>query len=376
MNRYLSGKPLYNINDITDNEILILDDFCFENIDALFKAKPIAIIAGYKYIFSHITSLLQMLHIPLFFVDDDLLYEFINTSYISIDILKNSVVFSKVEPEVLSLDSKTLSMDGRDIKVYTSIKGEDVDDSFSCGADGIGLVSTEFLFYHHQQIPTKNVQINVLKRIFNREPRLEYTVRLYDINYDKTPKWFSMTNKNYNSEHPLFEKNFRDILLSQMSALTYMANKYSISILIPYVRDLNDVIAIKKIIKEYNNDAHIKLGVMIETCASIEEMKDMNDAVDFFSIGSNDLVQSYFGINRANVLHQFDRIPLNKGFWNKLKEAYTNAAGKDIRVCGQLPILPGAISKLIDIGFDKFTVSPHWVQFVKSQIQNDITENL
>jgi thymidylate kinase len=105
---------------------------------------------------------------------------------------------------------------------------------------------------------------------------------------------------------------------------------------------------------------------MIETAASVNEMSSMRELVDFFSVGSNDLVQSFFNEDRMCILHH-ERV-YDTEFLCLLKEILINAGNKEVRICGQLPIVPGMTEHLIKMGYTKFTVSPYWVQYIKNRV--------
>jgi len=373
MNRFITGKVVKELSDITGNEILVLDAYAiFDGLDIIELNKPIAAIAEDKYIFSHIYSFLQMLNVPLFFVHQTTLEEICRYKSLTIDILNNTVGETIDEQQQLPILDTKITYGNEPISVFSSFKGMNIQDCFNYGADGIGLISTEFVFYEYKNQITKEFQYATFDRYFMSHPSSEYTIRLFDIASDKIPIWCrSMWNEHEKKKQGgrlLFSKVFSECLVQQIKAIVKLSKKYSLSLLIPYFTNSNEIEMVKSIIQKHDNDCAIKLGVMIETVAAINDMQSIIDIVDFFSVGSNDLVQSYFGINRTNIEDHLDRISLNAAFWKTLGNIVDNANGKQVRICGQLPIAPKAIQHLIKLGYRSFTVHPIYIQYLKNTI--------
>jgi len=367
MNRFISGELFSGSGPIPFGSILLFDSYWFCNLNQLEKNRPIAVISDSKFVFSHVSSFLQRIDIPIHFVNRQKFNELKRSKWITIDIYNDAVLTETVQQQELPILEKELYVSDRKIEILTSLKGEDIQDSFFCGADGVGLISTEFLFYDYPHL-TEEIHYSVLDKIFANNPTQDYTIRLFDINFDKLPKWVDRYGYKYDDRyrgiHLLFEQNYQELLRLQIAAIAKLSKKYSVSLLIPYIGNCEDILTVKKIIDSFGTEK-IQIGGMIETCAAVYEMEEMSELLDFFSIGSNDFVQSFFGVDRTNIL-DLNKVNLkNKDFWRYFATILTNAKGKDVRICGQLPILPGMLSKLIDMGYSKFTVSPYFVQHLK-----------
>ena len=392
MNRYIIGKPVLSIEDITDsrqNYILIFDEQCFTNLHMLAGQYPTAILLDYKFAFTHIPSFFQMLSIPLFFIPENknfpyeifcknsntlTLSEIYGESSIVIDTIQN-IVYPGHKVSTLAnccpkIDFYSDFIDSP-FKVFSSIKGSNVQYCKDVEYDGVGLISTEFLFFDYLTFPDHIEQHRVLKRIMNSTLKnsKEFTIRLFDINSDKVPKWLLNADTTSYS-HPLLEQRFSRFLNEQIRCLCEL-EQYPICILIPYVQTVDDIEYIKERI--YSLSDHrplIKVGAMIETLTGVKNLRAIRNAVDFLSIGSNDLVQSFLGFDRTQPYtnDQIFRISEDIAFWEMLSEILYSANSTPVRICGQLPIFFNSLERLLHIGYQQFTVSPQWIRQLKYQI--------
>ena len=401
MERYISGKPVCNAKDILkdgQDYILIIDEGCFSQLVEIRAKAPVAVLSDYSLAFSHIPSYLQMFSIPLFFIPESrnrtytTYYEETHSiadnirtkAIISLEDMRglDSIVIDTLYNIVYSMDiNKLPSINTEAIgsienfKVRMSVKSKNEVAFTAFDADGIGTIFTEFLFFDDFEYPSYGVQRDVLESIFVKNQSAGYTVRLFDINHDKVPKWLQGVKLgNYN--HPLFEKFFRQYLDEQLRCLCDLSRKYPISILVPYVKNLGDIKYIRKCIDECAspNRNRVKVGSMVETVDMIKEMQNIASEVDFFSVGANDLVHSFFEMGRVNSFtqDQMARVLSDNRFWTLLADVRQLAGETPIRMGGQLPIYPEALKRLVELGYNQFTVSPQWVRQIKYQLINPI----
>ncbi|MDR1003206.1 MAG: hypothetical protein LBL82_08070 [Oscillospiraceae bacterium] len=265
------------------------------------------------------------------------------------------------------------------MNIYSSVKGKDLTESFKYGSDGIGLISTEFLFMEFPDV-SYEMQYQILDSMFSQYPNKEFTIRLFDITDDKKPVWFSKNHSNN-----LYSSRGIDLMLEpinylrlqhQIEAILDLSKKYNVSILIPFVNNYKVIYAVKDLIEKENKSNRIKVGVMIETVAAALEINEIINIVDFISIGTNDLVQSYFGIDRRNI-DDIARVNVNSSsFLEFIKMIYSKSKGTKLRICGQLPIVPNMIEKLVQIGYNDYTVNPYWIPFLRWSINNNNNTNI
>jgi len=136
--------------------------------------------------------------------------------------------------------------------------------------------------------------------------------------------------------HPLIGQEFSRFLNEQIRGLCEL-KQYPICILIPYVQNVDDIEYIKERFYSLTNHKHqIKLGAMIETLKGVENLRSIEKEVDFLSIGSNDLVQSFFGFDRTQIYNkdQIFRISDDAAFWEMFSEILYSAGSKPLALTG------------------------------------------
>ncbi len=367
VDRFIIGYAITHKH--TKNSILILNDYWYQNYQYINKIEPIAVISSYKYVFSHIPSYLQKYDIPIFFSNQQELDRIVEGQSIHIDILKNAIQIGQGLQQELIVDSNVIMKNNKRIYVKSSLKGENIKNCFQYGSDGIGLISTEFLFLNYPKI-SRDLQYKVLDNIFRNNPKTEYTIRLFDIDDDKVPMWFNLdTDKKTRGVSLLLTPKYKQILLMQLEAIMDLNDKYNVSILIPFINNLDEILLIREMINEFSRQKNIKVGVMLESTSSINMADKMVKYVDFFSIGTNDLVQSFFKIDRRNVL-DIDSLNLHtSGFIDFLHHTKKLTHQVETRLCGQLPIMPDMVEILLSMGYCDFTISPFWIQYLKNKIK-------
>jgi len=368
MKRYIYGKSQNEV--VNRNGILVFTDYWLNNLDKLAMEHPLAVISEYRYVFSHVPSYLQKYNIPMFFFDEAEIERINNFSSLTIDLLTNTISESNGEHTSTELPMLNAPIDV--FSVNTSIKGLNNNASYDCGADGIGLVSTEFLFLDEQNMD-KNTYSDGLEKVLKMHPDFEYTIRLFDFNHDKFPKWFQKkydieSFKYYKGRNFFLLSGMDDLLIMQISTLIELSRTYKIAILLPYVNSEQEVSKIKQIIHALDPITNIRIGIMLETVTAIYEIRALSQLVDFFSIGTNDLVQSYFGVDRTDIVSMNQIDVLSPSFLDILKFALIHANSKRMRMCGQLPIIPGMLERLVRLGYKDFTVSPQWVPYIRNEL--------
>ena len=402
MKRYISGIPVTDVKDILQDGqdyILILDEGSIDFLEEIEKRQPTVVLSDYSLAFSHVPSFLQMVSIPLFFIPENrertyetyherkasidgsivtgtksTLEEIRGLEYITVDTFY-SIVFPGTAQAYCGQENATRIDLPDDFEVHMSIKSKHEPNAIDVDADGVGLIFTELIFFENHRYPRHFEQREIFQKIFLRNKSEKYTVRLFDINYDKIPKWLQGIRLG-NYDRPLFERFFRFYLDEQLRCICDLAKseEYSISILIPFVRNIDDVIYIRECVDSCKSAyrERIKIGAMIENVAVISEIPDMHNDIDYFSVGSNDFINSFLEAKRTDILTpvQLSRIIRDGELWELLSKIKQLAGSKPIRICGQLPIFPEALEKLVNIGYKRFTVSPQWVKQLKYQIFN------
>lgn len=308
----------------------------------------------------------------------------------SIDEWKKKIeVFAKEKQELQKYVSiKTKTLDGHVVDVEANIgKPSDADNLDAYGAEGVGLYRSEFLYMENDKWPTEQEQFEAYKYALEKNPKHLVIVRTLDIGGDKKLNYFTFEHE----DNPFlgyrairFTLDRKDIFKTQIRALL-RASKYGrLGIMFPMISNVNEFIEAKKFtldcmaeLKKENveigND--IKIGMMIEIPSAAIMTDKFAEHSDFFSIGTNDLIQYSFAVDRMSqkVSHLYQ--PNNPGLLRLIEATIKGAKTKNrlVAMCGEMagdvksiPILLGLGGK----GLDAFSMSSSSILRAKKIICN------
>ena len=188
--------------------------------------------------------------------------------------------------------------DGVHIEVMANISlPDDVDLANEYGADGVGLVRTEYLLSNRKEFPSEEVQQEFYKSILKKLGKKECIIRMMDIGGDKIPEFFKMPTEfnpfmGWRAIRILLER--RDLFEAQLVSIMKAGVKYDYKIMFPMVTTRQEWLEAKKIVREIADKigmAMPRLGVLFEVPLAILEMETFMKEIDFASIGTNDLLQ-------------------------------------------------------------------------------------
>ncbi|NGX33929.1 MAG: Phosphoenolpyruvate-protein phosphotransferase [Candidatus Anoxychlamydiales bacterium] len=248
----------------------------------------------------------------------------------------------------------------KDVNIFVNISSlKEVNQIDDKKISGIGLLRTELLFFK-KEIPTQIEQFNVYKKIAKNLKNRPFVIRLFDLGADK-----NFYNIIENNKTCFFSSRGADLLLKnkkilqdQITAILKASLFGNIYLLIPFVKDLSEIILIKKIIKSIQEDlkispSTIKIGSMIETPAAALMVDEIAKEVDFLSIGTNDLSRYTFASNKISLkeLH-----PALEKFFKMIIKAAKDS-NKPMFLCGEMIADKKILEKLYNLGIKNFSVS-------------------
>jgi phosphotransferase system enzyme I (PtsI) len=240
----------------------------------------------------------------------------------------------------------------------------------SYGAKGIGLFRTEFLYLDSKMSISEEEQCLIYKQIAQNIYPHPLVIRTYDLGRDK-----SDPNRPRREENPslglmavrLFLKE-REPFKVQIKAIMRANASGNIRILFPMVTEIEEVRAIREIMAESKRELQragtyprkdVKVGIMLEIPAAVGLIRHLGAAVDFYSVGSNDLIQYLLAVDRNNtdVAHLFS--PFHPAFLHILREirSEVDRAGKEVTVCGEMAGQPLPALMLLGMGFANFSMN-------------------
>lgn len=387
------------------NRIVIIDHPTPQDVIRLHQAGVGAIVAERGSHLSHAAILARSFNIPtLFSVKGSLKncrngqLAILNTSDESLVINPSSTEIRKTEARRavgLLMNQKlrtqaTLSaetIDGRHVSVFANTDGPpDARQLRSFGAEGIGLMRTEFLHlaHHHQDnsAPSLNESIIFFRTAASFLAPHCLTVRLLDAGGDKPyPSGYNHLSKSpFGLRGIRFLISEKSILEAQLSALIQANKQGNIKILIPFVTDVSEVQHVKRkaqhIWQELPHEVRSglqfpKIGAMIETPSAAQILEHLAAECDFLSIGSNDLTQHILCVDRANDQESRQLSSYHPAVLKTLKTIFDaqNNFDTPISLCGELASDPVATELLIGLGCRQLSTSASAIPLIKDLIR-------
>ncbi len=268
--------------------------------------------------------------------------------------------------------------DGSRIEVFANLGSEaDALAAVAQGAEGCGLLRTEFLFLERTQPPDEAEQRSAYQAIATALGGRPLVLRLIDVGGDKPLAYLPLPAED---NPALGLRGIRtglarpDLLRTQLRAALSVEPAASLRLLVPMVTEAAELIAVRALITEIAAElgrrAPVALGAMIETPAAAATVAQLAPWVDFFSIGSNDLSQYTLAMDRghADLAGRIDALHPAVLALIALAASAARAAGKPLAVCGGMAADPLAVPVLLGLGVDELSVVPARVPATKASV--------
>ncbi len=256
------------------------------------------------------------------------------------------------------------------------------------GADGVGLMRTEFVVLGRTAMPDEDEQYRAYRRVVDAFPGKPVVIRTFDIGGDKLPVGGFPSEANpflgWRAIRMCLDQP--ELFLVQLRALLRAAAHGDVRILLPLVVSVDEVRRTRALIAEAARTLNergavfrdrVQVGVMIETpAAAVSADTFVNDA-DFFSIGTNDLVQYTLAVDRGNV-HLANRFtPLHPAVLRLIRQTVDagRRRGLEVAVCGEMGSQPLTAFVLMGLGIRHLSVAPRAVPFMKRMLRSVSAES-
>ena len=282
----------------------------------------------------------------------------------------------------VELPSKTA--DGRALRLYANVGSlPEIDAALACGASGVGLFRTEFLYMENSHFPTEEEQYEVYAAAAQRMGERELIIRTLDIGGDKQLPYYTFDpedNPFLGYRAIRFCLGNRDLFKTQLRALLRASVWGNIRIMFPMLvspAELEEATSLLECCKAELRaegqpfDEKIQVGMMIETPASVLLADRFASRVDFFSIGTNDLTQYLLAADRGNRKLSSLYDPFHPAVLHAIQAviAAGHRAGIPVGMCGEFAGDPAAFSILLGMGLDEFSVSARRIPELKQRLQ-------
>jgi phosphotransferase system enzyme I (PtsI) len=291
--------------------------------------------------------------------------------------------YEKHEKKLLKIiDLPCETLDNKKFYITANIEfNEEINFITKYGHCGIGLYRTEHLFIEKGDFPSEQEQIEEYVHIANHTYPNPVIIRTFDIGGDKLlPSSLKESNPFLGWRGIRICLDRVQIFKEQLRALLLSSTKGNIKIMLPMISSLDEVKKSKEILNEVKQDLdsrgldydrNIPLGIMIEVPSACMLADELAKEVDFFSIGTNDLIQYLLAVDRGNEMISDMFQEFHPAVIRTLKKIVDSAHKNNIMVsiCGEMASLPTATSVLIGLGIDELSVIPSMLLEIKQIIR-------
>ncbi len=397
---YLMKAPLTISGEITEEVIIVAHHLPPSIIATLNKQNVKGIVTESGGKTSHSAIMMRSVNIPGVFGVKDI-YDLVqNDQTLIIDGFSGTVIISPNEDQIHSysqkrnewLDSirkrkmsskkRTVTKDLHRIEVAANIlTPEDIEKAIQSGAEGIGLYRTEFLYMKSQYLPSEDEQLEAYKFALLSFPNQKVVIRTLDVGADK-----EVGSIPFNKEmNPFLGYRSTRFLLgepklfkTQLRALLRASVYGNLCILFPMVSTMSELNAAKALLEEarqelLNENVAIhpyEVGMMIEVPSAALMADQFALEVDFFSIGTNDLIQYTFAADRMNENVSYLYEPCHPAIIRLIKHVIESAhlEKKWVGICGEIAGDENASIFLLGLGVDELSMSPSRIIPIREKI--------
>ncbi len=281
------------------------------------------------------------------------------------------------------VDHHAVTPDGKRLELAANISSlKELEIALSSGAQGVGLFRTEFLYMDRNRFPLEEEQFEVYRSVAERLGGEHLVIRTLDVGGDKQLDYFELPEEDnpflgYRAIRISLDQ--KDLFKTQLRAILRASHYGQVRLMYPLISSVEEVRAANAVLEEARReleaegipyDKGIKIGVMIEVPAAVVIADMLAEEVDFFSIGTNDLVQFTLAVDRMNeeIAHLYD--PYHPALLRMLKLTVDAAkrCGITVGVCGELAGDVRALPLWLSLDVDELSMSSHSILQVKERL--------
>jgi phosphotransferase system enzyme I (PtsI) len=261
---------------------------------------------------------------------------------------------------------------------------EEVSLALSMGAEGVGLFRSEFIYLRRESLPSEEDHYEIYSRIARGAHPHPVTIRTLDIGGEKNLPQLNIEkepNPALGMRAVRFSLRNRELFRIQLRAILRSSVQKNVRILIPMVTEVDEIVDVKDIFEDVKEelcrkgeafDERIPLGVMIEVPAAAALADLILKEVDFVSIGTNDLIQYYLAVDRANEFVSYLYKPFHPAVLRLIQSVIQAArrAEKDVVVCGEMAADPLSAIVMLGFGLRTFSMNPIFIPRIKKALRS------
>jgi phosphocarrier protein FPr len=292
---------------------------------------------------------------------------------------------ARLERAMAKREAAATTKDGHQVEVVANIGDiASAREAIEFGAEGVGLLRTEFLYLERSTVPDEEEQYQAYRAIADVLDQRPLIIRTLDVGGDKPLPYVDLEpemNPFLGVRAIRLALRRPDLFQPQLRAILRAAEGRNVKVMFPLIATYEEVAQAKEALRKAHRDLaqegvshadHVEVGIMVETPAAALEADNIAPLVDFFSIGSNDLTQYTLACDRGNeelgdLFQALDPAVLR--LIRRVIDA-AHAAGKWAGLCGELAGQRRAIPVLLGLGLDEFSMTPRAVPEAKQIIRS------